>query len=269
MLTYLQKRTAQAIVNVFETGSPSGDYAGITVAAGDPGHLTYGRSQTTLSSGNLARLVASYCDAPIATCSAGLRAFLPRLEARDVTLDSDARLHSLLHDAAGDDAMRCIQDEFFDRAYWHPAVCAAESLAIQSALGTAVVYDSFIHGAWARLRDATLARLGLPAVAVPPAPAAKPASSSTASASSDEHAWIAEYLARRRDWLLNHPNPLLRRAVYRMDTFLSLVGAANWDLTLPVEAHGVCISEATFGSRGDNSTSSSGFPIESIRVQTG
>lgn len=261
MLTTLQKLTAQAIVNVFETGSPSGDYANITVAPGDPGHLTYGRSQTTLSSGNLARLIACYCDAPSASCSTGLRAFLPRLEARDVTLDFDAGLHSLLHDAAGDGAMRSIQDDFFDRAYWLPAVRAAESLAVECALGTAVVYDSFIHGAWARLRDATLARLGLPAVGGSP--------SSTGPASPGEHAWICEYLALRRDWLANHPNPLLRHAVYRMDTFLTLTGAANWDLTLPIEAHGVCISEATVTRRGDNSPSISGFPIQSIRVQTG
>ena len=93
MLTNLQKMTAQAIVNVFETGSPSGNYASITVASGDPGHLTYGRSQTTLSSGNLALLIAAYCDARGAAYSTDLRSFLPRLETRDATLDSDARLH--------------------------------------------------------------------------------------------------------------------------------------------------------------------------------
>jgi len=261
MLTSLQKMTAQAIVNVFETGSPSGNYANITVARGDPGHLTYGRSQTTLASGNLALLIAAYCDAPGAAYSTDLRSFLPRLEARDATLDNEARLHSLLRDASADRLMRQVQDDFFDRAYWQPAVRAAESLAIESALGTAVVYDSFIHGAWARLRDSTLALLGQPAASASPP-------SNSASTPIGETAWIREYLTLRRDWLANHANPLLRRAVYRMETFLALIAVPNWDLTLPVRAHGVTISKSTFAAHGDNPPSCSGFPIQSIRVQS-
>ena len=249
MLTNLQKRTAQAIVNVFETGSPVGDYANITAAPADPGHLTYGRSQTTLSSGNLALLIKSYCNSSGLPPAAGLRSYLPRLESRDASLDSDPNLRSLLRQAAADQAMRRAQDEFFDRDYWHPAVHAAQSLAIDSPLGTAVVYDSFIHGAWSRLRDATLARLGLPAA-------------------SSKSAWIREYVTLRRDWLATHPNPLLHRAVYRMDTFHALIAAANWDLRLPLVAHGVSISEASLSKPADNSPARPGFPIQSIRVKT-
>ena len=226
MLNELQKCTIQAIINVFETGSPSGDYANVTVAPGDPGHLTYGRSQTTLASGNLALLVRSYCDSPGAIHAVELGAYLVRLHARDCTLDSDTRFRSLLCEAAAGEAMRRVQDDFFDRAYWHPAVRAAEALTIKSPLGTAVVYDSFIHGAWARLRDATLARIGSPSAA-------------------SERSWVLAYISLRRDWLANHPNPLLRRAVYRMDTFLALDAAPNWDLTLPLQSHGVTITEAS------------------------
>lgn len=57
MLTILQKKIAQSIVNIFETGEPLGDYGNVTVLNGDTGHLTYGRSQTTLASGNLALLL--------------------------------------------------------------------------------------------------------------------------------------------------------------------------------------------------------------------
>jgi chitosanase len=53
MLTELQKKTAKAIVNIFETGRPLGDYSKVTLLQGDTGHLTYGRSQTTLASDNL------------------------------------------------------------------------------------------------------------------------------------------------------------------------------------------------------------------------
>ena len=232
MLTELQKRTIQAIVNVFETGKAAGDYANVTLLPGDAGHLTYGRSQTTLASGNLWRLVENYCQAAAGEVAEELRAYLPRLEARDITLDQDARFRALLREAGSDGVMQRVQDQFFDRAYWQPALAAAQGLGIPSALGTGVVYDSFIHGAWGRLRDATTARVGLPSA------------SGGSVTGAGERGWVQEYVALRRDWLANHSNPVLRRAVYRMDTFAALVEAGNWPLALPVLAHGVLIDEA-------------------------
>ncbi|ROR01523.1 hypothetical protein [Desulfosoma caldarium] len=44
MLSELQKKAAQAIVNVFETGRPQGDYGQVTYHPKDPGELTFGRS---------------------------------------------------------------------------------------------------------------------------------------------------------------------------------------------------------------------------------
>jgi len=69
----LQKATAQAIVNIFETGSILGNYGAVTVIKGDSGHLTYGRSQTTLGSGNLYKLLLSYCRQSNALFAAQLR----------------------------------------------------------------------------------------------------------------------------------------------------------------------------------------------------
>src|SRR5271170_4965844 len=89
VITELQKRTIQAIVNVFETGKAAGDYANVTVLPGDAGHLTYGRSQTTLASGGLWRLVENYCQAADGNTAEKLRPYLSRLEARDITLDLD------------------------------------------------------------------------------------------------------------------------------------------------------------------------------------
>ena len=56
--TLTQTRTIQAIVNLFETSQVRGDYGQVTVLAGDTGHLTFGRSQTTLGSGGLHDLIA-------------------------------------------------------------------------------------------------------------------------------------------------------------------------------------------------------------------
>ena len=55
MITDLNKLSIQAIVNVFETGRAHGDYGKVTLLSGDSGHLTYGRSQTTLASGKIGR----------------------------------------------------------------------------------------------------------------------------------------------------------------------------------------------------------------------
>ena len=52
ILTELQRKTIQAMVNIFETSAVLGRYAQVTLIPGDTGGLTYGRSQTTINSGN-------------------------------------------------------------------------------------------------------------------------------------------------------------------------------------------------------------------------
>lgn len=69
-LNETQKRVIQRVVNVFETGSPEGDYANISIYKDGPHdirQITYGRSQTT-EYGNLRQLVEQYVAA--AGCSA-------------------------------------------------------------------------------------------------------------------------------------------------------------------------------------------------------
>ena len=232
MISQLQKLTIQAIVNVFETGRFNGDYGQVSVAPDDPGHLSYGRSQATLSSGSLVRLVRDYCVEPGALLAAELSVYLPQLEARNVRLDRDANLRALLRDAGADPAMHRAQDAAFDRIYWDPALRSAEAVGIETALATGVVYDSFIHGGWVRMRDATAASLGL----APTLPQVHPAGVT-------ESDWIGRYITLRRNWLATHPNSLLRLTTYRMDTFAALFAAKNWTLALPLEAHGVRIRE--------------------------
>ena len=99
MLTGLQKETAKAIVNIFETGTARGDYSRVTLLTGDSGHLTYGRAQTTLGSGNLYLLVKAYCEAPGALYARALRPYLPRLADIDLRLDTDWAFRSLLKEA--------------------------------------------------------------------------------------------------------------------------------------------------------------------------
>lgn len=214
MLSNLQKRTAQAIVNIFETGSPWGDYGSVTVARGDAGHLTYGRAQTTLASGNLHRLIRSYCETPGARCAGSLSAYLERLERRDLSLDTETVLQDHLREAGRDLTMRHLQDRFFDENFWVPACAAAASLGLSTALAASVVYDSFIHGSWARMRDETN-RLGKPETL-------------------GEQRWVGNYVNTRRRWLAGHRNPILRLTTYRMDCFVDLARRDNWTLALPL-----------------------------------
>lgn len=225
-LTPTQAMTAKAIVNLFETGSVLGDYGQVTLLPGDTGRLTYGRSQTTLSSGNLFTLLQRYCDNPGARFAARLRPHLPRLAAQEAALDTDFRLHNLLRACADDRLMREVQDAFFDDTYWQPAQRTARKLGIGSPLGVAVVYDSTVHGSWVTLRNATTAELGEPAAA-------------------GERRWIARYVTLRRQWLASHASPILRNTVYRMDAFQRLIDQGWWGLPLPLLVRG---QEISFGS---------------------
>jgi len=224
MLTDLQKKTAHAIVNVFETGTPHGDYGKVTVLRNDSGHLTYGRSQTTLASGNLHLLVKAYTEAPEAATAAELVPFLGRLAARDVRLDQDEDLHRLLRLAANDPVMHGVQDRFFDRVYWEPSIDSAEATGVMSGLGSSVVYDSKVHGSWGRMRDRTIERHGRVSDV-------------------GERDWIGHYVTVRREWLANHANTLLHRTVYRMEAFRILMDTEKWNLALPLPVRGVLVNE--------------------------
>jgi chitosanase len=114
MLTDLQKCTAQAIVNIFETSQVRGDYGKVTLLPRDTGHLTYGRSQTTLASGNLYLLIKAYCEAEGAQFAEPLQAYLDRLAARDLTLDNDLAFRDLLGNAGDDIVMHDVQDRRLD-----------------------------------------------------------------------------------------------------------------------------------------------------------
>ena len=110
MLTTTQQKTAEGIVNLFETSEVLGDYSQVTVLEGDTGHLTFGRSQTTLGSGNLHALLKRYCANVGARFGSRLAPFLPQLEARDAALDSDRKLRNVLRATADDPVMRDTQD---------------------------------------------------------------------------------------------------------------------------------------------------------------
>jgi len=226
MLTPLQKQTAQAIVNLFETSSARGDYGAVTVIPGDTGHLSFGRSQTTLGSGNLHALLQRYCDNAGARFGPRLAPWLERVEQRDTTLDHELRLHNLLRATADDPVMREMQDLFFDEGYWQPAARIAAGMGITTPLGLAVVYDSLIQGSWKTVRDLTIDHAGH-------------------LAEFGERAWIEAYISTRHAWLAGHRRSDLRATAYRMEAFQRLAEQAYWGLELPLVVRGAELSPAT------------------------
>jgi chitosanase len=240
-LTALQKAAAQAIVNIFETGSIRGNYADVTLMRGDTGQLTYGRSQTTLASGNLYLLIADYAARADGAYAKAMQPYLAALETRDGKLNTDMTFRSLLKDAGDDPVMHEVQDAFFDRIYWDPAMRSADVLGAQSPLGAAIIYDSTVHGSWAHVRDMTrrlhgeLTDIG-------------------------EKEWMAHYVDVRRNWLATHPNPLLHKTVYRMDAFKTLLDAENWPLALAMAVRGLTISEEALGGADPVKITADGAP---------
>lgn len=229
MLTITQQKTAEAIINIFETSEVLGDYSKVTLISGDTGHLTYGRSQTTLGSGNLYGLLQSYCANPGARFGARLAPILPLCMARDTSLDHDLKLHNLLRASADDPVMRETQNIFFDEVYWQPAARTAMRMGISNPLGVAVVYDSFVHGSWKRMRSRTISQVG-------------------DVANIGQRKWVSEYVTIRRSWLATHSRADLRRTVYRMDAFQRLIDQDYWGLELPLVVRGKEISVATLSA---------------------
>lgn len=223
-LTATQALAAKAVVEVFECGLPRGDYGLLNVQPGETGRLTYGRARVTLGSGHLHRLVERYCATVGARFGGRLRAWLPVLATRGASADTDLKLHNLLRACADDAVMRDLQDAAFDALHWEPALRAATRLGLRSPLGAAVVFDGWMHGSWALLRDRTLAGGSVQQLG--------------------EHEWVQRYLRTRREWLASHPNPLMRQAVVRMDALQRLAAQDAWALSLPLVVQGQEISLA-------------------------
>ncbi len=223
MITTLQKKTSQAIINIFETGQVLGDYGKVTVLSGDSGHLSYGRSQVTLASGNLYRLIKAYCENQGARYGNALSPYLTRIKQPDFTLDNDEAFKNLLSEAGNDPVMQGAQDHYLDNNFWNPSVKTAGKNNSSSSLGIAVFYDGNIQGSLKKITNKTNEKYGV-------------------ASDISEQAWIKDYVNVRHDWLAHNSNQLLHKTIYRMDAFNELITSDKWDLTLPLFVRGVTIN---------------------------
>lgn len=224
-LTDQQKRLCEQVINVFESGSVDGNYAAVSIYADGPHgmkQVTYGRSQTT-EYGNLENLIDMYANSN-GLYSAQLKSYLPNIGV--TPLIDDAVFKQLLRDAGKKDpVMRKVQDDFFDKRYFQPAMAWADAGGFTLPLSALVIYDSFIHSG--SIPDFLRKRF----------PAMLPAKNGA------EKEWIKQYVDVRQRWLSQHSNKILQRTIYRTQCFKNEISRDNWSFTkLPIVANGVNVS---------------------------
>lgn len=220
-----QKRMMERVINVFETGSPDGNYSTIAIFHDGPHdirQITYGRSQTT-EYGNLRRLVEDYVNAN-GQFSQQLQPFADKVGS--VPLTDNAEFKNLLRKAGREDpVMARTQDKFFDEVYFRPAMKWARQNGFELPLSGLVIYDSYIHSG---------SILWVIRSKFPQSPPAN---------GGDERAWTKAYVNARHNWLRNHPREVVRSTIYRTRCFSREIERGNWDLSqVPINANGVQVS---------------------------
>jgi chitosanase len=218
MIEPATKQKIQTIVNVFESSSLKPLYDVLVVAADGPGgirQISYGKQQLT-EYGNLPSLIKHYCETPGARYANDLQNYSQFLGRPEHPLADNLPFKQLLKLAGTDFIMHQVQDEFFDRYYWQPAVNFFEANRFTLPLSMAVIYDSYIHSGsipmWLRKRFNEKTPLN----------------------GGSEKQWISEYVYTRDNWLEHHPNKVLRNTDYRTDCWLDQIHTNNWDLKEPV-----------------------------------
>lgn len=220
-LTPKQRRVIDQVVNVFETGTPAGDYANISIFADGPGdvrQITYGRSQTTEYS-KLRDLIERYVLAG-GLYGSQLAPYVTRIGSEPLV--DDEAFKDLLRQAGQEDPrMRSVQDGFFDERYFQPAMAWADENRLTLPLSALVIYDSFIHSGsilWT-IREKFWEE--------PPV------------LGGNEKGWVEGYVKARQQWLATHRREILHRTTYRTTCLLHEIERNNWHLDkLPIIANG-------------------------------
>ncbi len=220
-----QKRIIERVINVFETGKADGKYGAIAIFNDGPHdikQITYGRSQTT-EYGNLRELVQMYVKSN-GKYSSKLKPYAEKVGS--VPLTDDDKFKQLLKDAGNNDpVMQTVQDEFFDKRYFKPAMKWADSHQFILPLSALVIYDSYIHS------GSILWVIREKFSEMPP------------DLGGNEIEWITAYVNARHNWLKNHHRPIVQKTIYRTQVFKDEIKRGNWTLkTVPINANGTKVS---------------------------
>jgi len=224
------KLTALAIVNIFETGKPLGDFSAVAVL-NDGAGVSYGINQFTHRSGSLRKVIVRYLELGGTTAKPVLEALLPTL--RDTTtatiamVSRNIEFKTALKAAGRTWEMQLAQQQIADECYLRPAIEACEGSDFVYPLSLAVIYDSMNHGSYQKIRDRVTFR--------------GPGNGSI-TPEEFEREWIAQYVTKRDAWLESIPR--LARTDYRTDFFLAQIARGNWELDMPMNVHGFRLTAA-------------------------
>lgn len=227
------KITALAIVKIFETSKPVGDYSAVAVL-NDGAGLSVGISQFTHKSGSLSKVLVRFVDLGGVLPTVVADAIGDFKSGRNIPKHSkNASLKVALRRLGKTSEMQQAQREIAFECYLKPSIEACEGSGFVLPLSLAVVYDSINHGSYAKIRDRVRVAVG---------------------GEMSEREWIAQYVGKRDEWLESIPR--LAATDYRTDFFLAQIARNNWQLALPMNVHGVKLTEAVL------------FPTSSATVDT-
>lgn len=230
---------AAAIVHIFETGKPFGDYAACVVLDDGAG-ISYGISQFTHRSGSLCEVVERYIKLGGIVGSAVMLEHLATLRsttAASITkLSASASLKKALKAAAVTREMKQAQHDVMTAMYLKPAMAVCDRFGFTTPLALAVVYDSIVHGSFNRVAR------------------------TVSVATRNEREWITEYVRRRDAWLLSIPR--LNKTRYRTKFFLSQIAISNWSMKLPMNVHGYRLTDEHFSDFSMTEPATHSLPAE-------
>ena len=205
---------ALAIVNIFETGKPFGEFAAVAIL-NDGAGISYGISQFTHRSGSLAAVVERYLELDGAVGRFVLENALSNLRRKEPVViraySKDERVKKALRAAAVTREMRIAQLQIAFEKYLQPAMDECERFGFDLPLTLSVIHDSMTHGSYERFRDHVAKNLS-------------------------EREWITEYVRIRHRWLGSAPR--LRSTQYRTRFFIDQIALGRWDLKLPLNVNG-------------------------------
>ncbi len=214
--TETDKLKTLAIIRIFETSRPFGDYAACVVL-NDGAGVSYGICQFTHRSGSLAAVVEKYLanggSSGAATLAASVAALKDTSPPSLRQIAANHLFRNALRAAAATREMREAQQAIAFERYLAPAIALCVKCRFVEPLSLAVLCDSLVHGSFYRVARGVQADLR------------------------DERAWITAYVRRRHLWLASFPR--LKMTRYRTRFFLDQIAISNWDLKLPVMVHDV------------------------------
>lgn len=227
------KTIVLAIVHIFETAKPFGDYGAVAVLSDGAG-FSVGINQFTHKSGSLAKVIMRFMELG-GEIPDEISFALPDFKSgRNIAVRSaDRKLRNAIKSLGTDELWRQAQREIAFEHYLKPALDACEGSKFKHPLSLAVIYDSINQGSFPKVRD----RVSV--------------------SDTNEKAWIAEYCADRKAFLASSRKAIVRSTVYRPNFFLSLIANNNWDLKLPINVNGHRLTEAILFPNSAVSTTAS------------